>query len=64
MADINSPDNDNIRRQQEKDLGHKLSHEADKTHGPPPELLKHVDLPGNRQYLDPQKKPEDPADEK
>jgi hypothetical protein len=64
MADINSPDNDNIRRQQESDLGHKLDHAPDKTHGPPAELLKPVKLPGNRNYLEPQKKPGDAPEEK
>ena len=48
MSDINSPDNDNIRRQQERDLGHKLDHAGDKKHGPPAELLTPTPVPGSR----------------
>lgn len=51
MSDINSPDNDNIRRQQERDLGHKLDHAGDKKHGPPAELLKPTPVQGSRRYL-------------
>ncbi len=40
MSDVTSPDSDVIRRQQERDLGHKLDHRRDKHHGPPAELVK------------------------
>ena len=40
MSDTNGTDSDIIRRQQERDLGHKLDHDKDTHGGPPKELLK------------------------
>lgn len=40
MPDTNGTDSDIIRRQQERDLGHKLEHGSDNHGGPPKELLK------------------------
>ncbi len=40
MPDTNGTDSDVIRRQQERDLGHKLEHGGDSHGGPPKELLK------------------------
>lgn len=42
MPDVNGTDSDVIRRQQERDLGHKLDHGKDSHGGPPKELLKPV----------------------
>lgn len=40
MSDTNGTDSDVIRRQQERDLGHKLEHGKDSHGGPPKEFLK------------------------
>ena len=52
MPDNTGTDSDIIRRQQERDLGHKLDHPRDKRHGPPAELVKPVKQPKHRYFKD------------